>query len=313
MGKKKIRINFFSRLQSKKSTPPSLDGGILMVAALGVSCGKVDRKNNDCINKSLCCINKLLHRICSDSYQEIANQDDIENIKSNKTENSGINSDKIAAEKERPYVITYEEFIDEIEKYIDDDDNKESLKSLITDYSINLDDQSDLSNVKRNIRTIFNDHINKDKMSNDIDITIFNKETDLKSKYDFSKTVFAPELIKEILIGCSSNMLKERNLKEEMQDEKRLKKYKRKVSYETDFLVSGYMRENLPLDEATSSWDVSNIVCNYYDDGISDEEYLKEKYNRGDKYTTRPPFSYEYSEIFFALIDRLLKNSREKI
>ncbi len=29
MGKKKIRINFFSRLQSKKSTPPSLDGGIL--------------------------------------------------------------------------------------------------------------------------------------------------------------------------------------------------------------------------------------------------------------------------------------------
>ncbi len=30
MGKKKIRINFFSRLQSKKSTPPSLDGGILI-------------------------------------------------------------------------------------------------------------------------------------------------------------------------------------------------------------------------------------------------------------------------------------------
>ncbi len=31
MGKKKIRINFFSRLQSKKSTPPSLDGGILII------------------------------------------------------------------------------------------------------------------------------------------------------------------------------------------------------------------------------------------------------------------------------------------
>ncbi len=44
MGKKKISINFFSRLQSKKSTPPSLDSGILIVATLAFGCCRVEKK-----------------------------------------------------------------------------------------------------------------------------------------------------------------------------------------------------------------------------------------------------------------------------
>ncbi len=54
MGKKKIRINFFSRLQSKKSTPPSLDGGILIIGggsfAIGAFLGwkwKANKSNDE--------------------------------------------------------------------------------------------------------------------------------------------------------------------------------------------------------------------------------------------------------------------------
>ncbi len=59
MGKKKIRINFFSRLQSKKSTPPSLDGGILIrnIQILQIKEGK------KLISEEILNLNPLLDRI----------------------------------------------------------------------------------------------------------------------------------------------------------------------------------------------------------------------------------------------------------